>query len=80
MVTRPKSKKETKVTLTAKAQQTLNQNTILENQRLEDRKRYYELGQEKGRLKRELNAADGRSRPRILKEIKAINDEQQQYK
>ena len=80
LVTRPKSKKETKVTLTAKAQQTLNQNTILENQRLEDRKRYYELGQEKGRLKRELNAADGRSRPRILREIKAINDEQQQYK
>jgi hypothetical protein len=71
---------ETKVTLTAKAQQTLNQNTILENQRLEDRKRYYELGQEKGQLKRELKTADGRSRPRILREIKEINDEQQQYK
>ncbi len=80
LVTRPKSKKETKVTLTAKAQQTLNQNTILENQRLEDRKRYYELGQEKGQLKRELKTADGRSRPRILREIKEINDEQQQYK
>lgn len=80
LVSRYKSKGKTRVTLTAKAQQTLNQNTILENKKLEDRKRYYELGQEKGRLKRELNAADGRSRPRILREIKAINDEQQQYK
>ena len=76
----PKKGSKNLLDWTAKAEEKFNIEYQASLNKEKDRKTYYDLGQLKGELTRQLKTADGRSAPRLQKEIQAVEEEQQRYR
>jgi hypothetical protein len=76
----PKKGSKNLLDWTAKAEEEFNIEYQASLNKEKDRKTYYDLGQLKGELTRQLKTADGRSAPRLRREIQAVEEEQQRYR